>query len=168
LLAVSALALLSLAGVAVGLVYNRQLESVNARLADAVTESEGQRGRAVAEGEAKTTQAREGVRAEQVEVAARQANVHTIIQHLPHGYETRVGEAGAKLSGGQKQRLSIALALYATPITQPLRAGLSSSLRPELRNRPSTPPRPATRRSRSNLNAKNSTASKTECTFDSA
>jgi subfamily B ATP-binding cassette protein MsbA len=54
-------------------------------------------------------------RREQVEAAARQANVHTIIQHLSHGYETRVGEAGAKLSGGQKQRLALARAILRDP-----------------------------------------------------
>jgi ATP-binding cassette subfamily B protein/subfamily B ATP-binding cassette protein MsbA len=54
-------------------------------------------------------------RQEEVEAAARQANVHGIIQHLSHGYQTRVGEAGVKLSGGQKQRLALARAILRNP-----------------------------------------------------
>lgn len=48
--------------------------------------------------------------------AAKQANADEFIQHLPDGYETRIGEMGAKISGGQAQRLSIARAfLKETP-----------------------------------------------------
>jgi subfamily B ATP-binding cassette protein MsbA len=59
--------------------------------------------------------ARPRTRPEEVEAAARQADVHNFISHLPHGYQTRIGEAGAKLSGGQKQRLALARAILRNP-----------------------------------------------------
>lgn len=47
--------------------------------------------------------------------AARGANAHDFIMRLPDGYDTHVGERGAKLSGGERQRISIARAILDDP-----------------------------------------------------
>ena len=54
---------------------------------------------------------------EEVEQAARAAQLHDLIMKLPDKYETQVGERGLKLSGGEKQRVAIArLILKNAPI----------------------------------------------------
>jgi ATP-binding cassette subfamily B protein len=58
---------------------------------------------------------REGATREEIEAAARDAQIHDFIQSLPLGYETAVGERGLKLSGGEKQRVGIARTLLKDP-----------------------------------------------------
>jgi ABC-type multidrug transport system fused ATPase/permease subunit len=69
----------------------------------------------------------------EVEHAAQAANATEFIARLPQGYDTMLGERGARLSGGQRQRIAIARALLRD-------APISSSTR---RPVPSTPNRSA-------------------------
>jgi ATP-binding cassette subfamily B protein len=52
---------------------------------------------------------------EELEAAAKAANIHDRIAELPEGYDTIVGERGYKLSGGEKQRLAIARVILKDP-----------------------------------------------------
>ena len=52
---------------------------------------------------------------EQIEAAAKAANIHDVIMGFPKGYETMVGERGYRLSGGEKQRIAIARVLLKDP-----------------------------------------------------
>ncbi len=52
---------------------------------------------------------------EQIEAAARAAQVHHVIVALPEGYETVVGERGYRFSGGEKQRMAIARTILRNP-----------------------------------------------------
>ena len=54
---------------------------------------------------------RRGATDEEVRAAAKAANCDEFVSRLPRGYDTPVGENGAKLSGGERQRISIARAL---------------------------------------------------------
>jgi ATP-binding cassette subfamily B protein len=58
---------------------------------------------------------RPGATQEQIEHAAKLAQVHDFVLRLPDGYDTRVGERGLKLSGGEKQRVAIARTILKDP-----------------------------------------------------
>ncbi|BAK77006.1 ABC transporter, ATP-binding/permease protein [Pseudogulbenkiania sp. NH8B] len=53
---------------------------------------------------------------EQIETVARQARLDGLIQSMPNGLDSHVGERGQQLSGGQKQRIAIARALLQDPL----------------------------------------------------
>ncbi|HHY68281.1 MAG TPA: ABC transporter ATP-binding protein, partial [Alicyclobacillus sp.] len=52
---------------------------------------------------------------EEMEAAAKAAYIHDMIQRLPDGYDTLVGERGYKLSGGEKQRIALARVILKNP-----------------------------------------------------
>ncbi len=59
--------------------------------------------------------ARSGATDEEVEQAARAAQIHELIATLPEGYETVVGERGYRFSGGERQRIAIARTILRNP-----------------------------------------------------
>jgi ATP-binding cassette subfamily B protein len=52
---------------------------------------------------------------EEIEAAAKAANIHDTIVSFPNGYDTMVGERGYRLSGGEKQRIAIARVILKSP-----------------------------------------------------
>ncbi|HTX32542.1 MAG TPA: ABC transporter ATP-binding protein [Solirubrobacteraceae bacterium] len=52
---------------------------------------------------------------EEIETAARTARIHSLIESLPDGYDTIVGERGYRFSGGEKQRMAIARTILRNP-----------------------------------------------------
>jgi ATP-binding cassette subfamily B protein len=52
---------------------------------------------------------------EEIEDAARRADIHEFVEGLPDGYDTLIGERGLTVSGGQRQRLAIARAIVSDP-----------------------------------------------------
>jgi ATP-binding cassette subfamily B protein len=59
--------------------------------------------------------ARPGAGDDEIEEAARAAQIHDLIASLPDGYDTIVGERGYRFSGGEKQRIAIARAILRNP-----------------------------------------------------
>ena len=58
---------------------------------------------------------RQGASFDEIVDAAKKADLHEFISSLPNGYDTLVGERGARLSGGQKQRIAIARVFLKNP-----------------------------------------------------
>jgi ATP-binding cassette subfamily B protein len=59
--------------------------------------------------------AKPGATDEEIEAAARAAQIHDLIASLPDGYDTPVGERGYRFSGGEKQRIAIARTVLRNP-----------------------------------------------------
>ncbi len=58
---------------------------------------------------------RNGATQEEIEKAAKMAQIGKFVASLPNGYDTKVGERGLKLSGGEKQRVAIARTILKAP-----------------------------------------------------
>jgi ATP-binding cassette subfamily B protein len=76
---------------------------------------------------------RPGATDDEIEHAARLAQVHDFVMRLPDGYATRVGERGLKLSGGEKQRVAIARAMLKNPTTSALDTRTEADIQTALR-----------------------------------
>ena len=58
---------------------------------------------------------REDISEKEITAAAEAANAHAFIIKMPEGYDTKIGDRGARLSGGERQRLAIARAILKDP-----------------------------------------------------
>ena len=76
-----------------------------------------------------------GASMEEIEDAARKANIHDFIMSLPDGYDSFVGERGTRLSGGQKQRISIARVFLKNPLDNESARWIQHSLEELAKNR---------------------------------
>lgn len=59
--------------------------------------------------------AKEDASMEEIELAAKRAGISNVIESLPDGYETQMGQMASRLSGGEKQRIGIARIMLACP-----------------------------------------------------
>ncbi|MBA4065842.1 MAG: ABC transporter [Isosphaera sp.] len=56
-----------------------------------------------------------GATRDEVVAAAKKAHAHDFIEKLPHGYDTRIGDAGGQKSGGERQKIALARAILRDP-----------------------------------------------------
>jgi ATP-binding cassette, subfamily B, bacterial PglK len=70
--------------------------------------------------------ATEAVDEDQLRLAVQRAQLEEVVESLPHGLDTRIGDDGIQLSGGQRQRVAIARALYRSPDVLVFDEGTSS------------------------------------------